>query len=204
MAKHKLQLHRLALHTGENGAEDLVLLVKKNEYVQLSYDKWLVRNMNSDRDDLSDRTEIRETELTPLLALSKEQLLKFANELQLLYDNEHLAPLNVRAFFSRGLKNTKAELVTIIERMWDDHAMVKNRKKQEEKQKAAKIKRNREDLLQEFRTMNPTTVGMYIPLIIEQLTDDQVQSLLRQVTRDQRELITRLGPISLFGPRFPH
>lgn len=98
MAKHKLQLHRLALHTGENGAEDLVLLVKKNEYVQLSYDKWLVRNMNSDRDDLSDRTEIRETELTPLLALSKEQLLKFANELQLLYDNEHLAPLNVRAF----------------------------------------------------------------------------------------------------------
>lgn len=88
--------------------------------------------------------------------------------------------------------------------MWDDHAMVKNRKKQEEKQKAAKIKRNREDLLQEFRTMNPTTVGMYIPLMIEQLTDDQVQSLLRQVTRDQRELVSRIGPISMFGPRFPH
>lgn len=52
--------------------------------------------------------------------------------------------------------------------------------------------------------MNPTTLGMYIPMIIEQLTADQIRTLLRQVRQDQREMIDQIGPISIFGHRFPH
>lgn len=201
--KAKLELHHLALWTGPNGLEELVTLCKRNKYPQLSYDKWLVRSINSDRDDLNDRQEVRETELVPLVSLSKDQLRKYANELQFHYEAGHPVPIWVASFFSQS-RHTKAELIEAIEKMWDDHSFFYNNKKQVEKQKAARAKEDRENLLQDFRTMNPTTLGMYIPFIIDQLTDDQIRTLRCQIDRDERELIARVGPISMFGPLFPH
>lgn len=126
-SKAKLELYHLALLEGENGAQDLVLLCRRNKMPQLSHDKWMVRFIESEQDDVNDRKEVRETELIPLISLSKDELRKHADFLRLRYDKNHITPTWVDDFFKFNSKITKAKLIEAIEGMWDDHSTFVNK-----------------------------------------------------------------------------
>lgn len=197
MSKHKLQIHHLAILQPLLQYEatrkrpllprkgELVALFEHNPRPQLDEGKdvWLVRFIDSDDQDLEDRGHARECELVSLLDLSKGQLGKELYKLE----QRFYGPVPEWVESHIKSKMTKAELVEWVEKLWQHHAVEFNRKKQIEKEAIKREKEDREYLLESFRIMNPVSVGIYLSMIVEQLTDEQVKVLVRQISKDERE-----------------